>query len=173
MKRKIYWIVDGHNVIFANQEYWHFSEEDTEFSRVCLQRELMNIAQLRGLEVLLVFDGKRSQHRSDEEELTPWFRVVYTSRQETADSYIERTVYELQGKYVDIYVITSDGQEQLQVLGNGAFRMSAREFVQTLQEAKKEIAQKRRELEIRTSRSEVFELLKAQEVEALEKLRRQ
>lgn len=173
MKRKTYWIVDGHNVIFANKEYWHFIEEDTELSRLCLQRELMNIARLRGLEVLLVFDGKLSQHRADEEEVMPGFRVIYTSRQETADSYIERTVYELQGKYVDIYVVTSDGQEQMQVLGSGAFRMSAREFVQTLQEAKKETTQKRQELEIRSGRSEVSERLKGSAIAALEKLRRQ
>ena len=53
--------------------------------------------------------------------------IVYTKERETADSYIEKVTHDLANKY-QIRVATSDGLEQLIILGHGASRMSAREF---------------------------------------------
>ena len=50
--------------------------------------------------------------------------VVYTREAETADMYIEKTVHKL-GRNNKVTVATSDGLEQVIILGQGAIRMSA------------------------------------------------
>ena len=50
--------------------------------------------------------------------------VVYTKEAETADQYIEKTVHELGRKY-QVTVATSDGLEQVIIMGQGASRLSA------------------------------------------------
>jgi len=54
---------------------------------------------------------------------------VYTKEAETADSYIEKATLDLSKKH-KVRVATSDGMEQLIILGNGALRVSAEEFRQ-------------------------------------------
>ena len=51
--------------------------------------------------------------------------VVYTREAETADNYIEKTVHEI-GHHHHVTVATSDGMEQLIILGQGGVRISAR-----------------------------------------------
>lgn len=53
--------------------------------------------------------------------------VVYTKEAETADMYIEKTVHTL-AKNRRVRVATSDGTEQLIILGQGALRLSANAF---------------------------------------------
>ena len=53
--------------------------------------------------------------------------VVFTKEAETADHFIEKTVHSLP-KECRVRVATSDGLEQLIILGSGAARMSAREL---------------------------------------------
>lgn len=55
--------------------------------------------------------------------------MVYTKEAETADSYIEKATLDLSKKH-KVRVATSDGMEQLIILGNGALRVSAEEFRQ-------------------------------------------
>ncbi|MBR2086721.1 MAG: NYN domain-containing protein, partial [Oscillospiraceae bacterium] len=60
--------------------------------------------------------------------------IVYTKEAETADTYIERISHELARDY-RVKVATSDGTEQIIILGNGAFRMSAEELRLEIAEA--------------------------------------
>ena len=53
--------------------------------------------------------------------------VVYTEEAETADQYIERTVHKI-GRKHNVTVATSDGLEQIVTMGQGAIRMSSRDF---------------------------------------------
>ena len=64
--------------------------------------------------------------------------VVYTREAETADMFIERVTHEI-GKGRRVRVATSDGMEQVIILGHGALRVSARMFHEEVQEAEKEI----------------------------------
>ena len=52
---------------------------------------------------------------------------MYTKTAETADEYIEKTSKELSKDY-RVKVATSDNLEQIIVFGNGAHRISAKEF---------------------------------------------
>jgi predicted RNA-binding protein with PIN domain len=67
--------------------------------------------------------------------------VVYTKEAETADRFIEKTAYEMGRKY-DIKVVTSDRPVQMAALGDGAMRMSAREFFAEVMNTSEEIRTK-------------------------------
>ena len=54
-------------------------------------------------------------------------RQVYTKEAETADMYIEQASYDLSRKH-RVRVATSDGMEQMIILGHGAERLSATEL---------------------------------------------
>ena len=64
--------------------------------------------------------------------------VVYTKEAETADMFIERVTHEI-GKNRRVRVATSDGMEQVIILGHGALRVSARMFHEEVQDVEKEI----------------------------------
>ncbi len=61
--------------------------------------------------------------------------VVYTKEAETADQYIEKTVHKL-GREHSVTVATSDGLEQMIILGQGAVRLSAKGLRQEIEDAK-------------------------------------
>ena len=65
--------------------------------------------------------------------------VVYTKQAETADAYIEKATYEL-GRHHRVRVATSDGTEQLIILGHGALRLSARAFRAEVEQAGSQMA---------------------------------
>ena len=64
--------------------------------------------------------------------------VVYTKEAETADMFIERVTHEI-GKNRRVRVATSDGMEQVIILGHGALRVSARMFHEEVQDVEKQI----------------------------------
>ena len=64
--------------------------------------------------------------------------VVYTKEAETADAYIEKVSHELSKKH-RVRVATSDGTEQMIILGNGALRVPAAAFHKELTDAEKAI----------------------------------
>ena len=63
--------------------------------------------------------------------------IVYTKEAETADMYIERVTHEI-GKQRRVRVVTSDGAEQIIILGHGALRVSSRLFQQEVEEVERE-----------------------------------
>ena len=66
--------------------------------------------------------------------------VVYTKEAETADQYIEKVTHEI-GRKHHVRVATSDGLEQLIIMGAGAVRVSARELQEEVMEAGEELRQ--------------------------------
>ena len=65
--------------------------------------------------------------------------VVYTKEAETADAFIEKATYEI-GRQHRVKVATSDGPEQLIILGHGALRLSASAFHAEVDEVMAQIA---------------------------------
>ena len=64
--------------------------------------------------------------------------VVYTKEAETADQYIEKTTHQMGRKY-RVRVATSDGLEQIIIMGAGAVRISAREFEKEVMDTCREL----------------------------------
>ena len=65
--------------------------------------------------------------------------VVYTKEAETADQYIERTTHQLGAKpqKYRVTVATSDGLEQIIIMGQGAHRISARGLQKEIEDTEK------------------------------------
>ena len=89
-------------------------------------------------ELILVFDAYKVKNNPGTVEKIQNINVVYTKEAETADMYIEKVTHEL-GKKHRVRVATSDNLEQLIILGAGAVRISAEEFLKEVENTEKEI----------------------------------
>lgn len=133
-----YLLVDGYNIIFAWDELKKTAESNLEAARSDLINILSNYQGWCGYEIIIVFDAYKVKGKHREVERHHNVNVVYTKESETADSYIERVTHELSGKH-RVRVATSDGAEQLIILGSGAMRMTARELKQRITDAESEL----------------------------------
>ena len=122
-----YLLVDGYNIIFAWDDLKKISEENLDAARAELVNMMCNYQGYAGCELILVFDAYKVKGKHREVERHSNINIVYTKESETADSYIERVTHELSKKH-RVRVATSDGQEQMIILGNGALRISATDF---------------------------------------------
>ena len=122
-----YLLVDGYNVIFAWDSLRRLAENDLDIARRRLQDTLCNYAGYRRCTVILVFDAYKVKGGVGSVERYHNIHVVYTREAETADMYIEKTTHEL-GRKHRVRVVSSDGAEQIIILGSGGLRASARAF---------------------------------------------
>ena len=99
---------------------------------------LSNYQGFRKCEVIVVFDAYKVKGNPGSVSKYHNIHVVYTKEAETADNYIEKVTYELGRKY-QVRVATSDGVEQLIILGHGALRVSARMFRMEIEQAEGQI----------------------------------
>ncbi len=136
MKRE-YLLVDGYNIIHAWDELLDLSQVSLESARHKLMDIMSNYQGFKSnLCVIVVFDGYLVKGNIGTAFEYNNIYVVYTKEAETADHYIEKTVNKMP-KECKIRVATSDGLEQLIILGNGASRMSARELKLEIKDAEK------------------------------------
>ncbi len=141
IKRKTgpnYLLVDGYNIIFAWEDLKTAAEDSLDLARTLLINRLCAYRAMRTTEVIIVFDAYKVKGNIGSIEKVHNISVVYTKEAETADSYIEKVTREL-GKKHNVRVATSDYMEQLIILGNGAFRISAAELLDEVQAAEAEI----------------------------------
>ena len=122
-----YLLVDGYNIIFAWEDLNELSKVNIEGARGKLMDILCNYQGYKKNTVILVFDGYKVAGNPGEVTKYHNIYVVYTKEAETADQYIEKTVHQIAKKH-RVTVATSDGLEQMIIIGQGAQRISAREF---------------------------------------------
>ena len=134
-----YLLVDGYNIIFAWDELKELARQDVSAARAALEDILSNYQGFRKCVVILVFDAYKVKGNPGSVEKKNNIYVVYTKEAETADAYIEKATYDL-GKDHRVRVATSDGLEQLIILGHGALRLSARSFKAEIEQAQGEIS---------------------------------
>ena len=99
---------------------------------------MCSYASFKRCRVIIVFDAYRVKDGRGSVEKYGDVTVVYTKEAETADAYIERATYAIAPTNY-VRVVTSDLEEQYIILGNGALRVSAREFEGELRQAALEI----------------------------------
>ena len=133
-----YLLVDGYNIIFAWDELNALSKQSLDAARHRLMDVLCNYQGFKKCVLILVFDAYRVPGSPGSIEQYHNIHVVYTKEAETADMFIEHVTHEI-GKGRRVRVATSDGMEQVIILGHGALRVSARMFHEEVQEAEKEI----------------------------------
>lgn len=124
-----YLLVDGYNIIFAWDELSTLAKENLDAARNKLIQMMCNYQGYCKCHLILVFDAYKVKNNPGEVEQVAGISVVYTKEAETADMYIEKVTHELGRKY-RVKVATSDGMEQLIILGQGAMRVSAAMFRQ-------------------------------------------
>ena len=100
---------------------------------------LCNYQGYRKCTLILVFDAYKVEGNPGEVLKYHNIYVVYTKEAETADTYIERATYEI-GRHHRVRVATSDGAEQLIILGHGALRLSASAFKAEVEQAAGQIS---------------------------------
>lgn len=122
-----YLLVDGYNIIFAWDELKRLSEANLEAARMKLMDILCNYQGYAGCHLILVFDAYKVKGNPGSVETYHNISVVYTKEAETADMYIEKTTEKIAKKH-RVRVATSDGLEQMIILGHGATRLSAPAF---------------------------------------------
>ena len=137
--RKEYLLVDGYNIIFAWEELKSLAKTSMDAARTALIEILSNYQGYRRCKVIIVFDAYKIKGGERRQEKHGSVDVMFTKEGETADTYIERLTYEMNGKY-RVRVATSDRQEQIIALGNGAFRLSASELKGEIERTNLEIS---------------------------------
>jgi len=134
-----YLLVDGYNVIFAWDSLKELSKSNNlDGARNALINILCNYQGYKKCKVILVFDAYKVKGNAREIEKVNNINIVYTKEAETADMYIEKVSHTL-AKNHKVRVVTSDALEQLIILGNGALRVSSREFLYEVQQAEEDI----------------------------------
>ncbi len=133
-----YLLVDGYNIIFAWDELREIAQDSLDAARNRLIHLMCNYQGFRRCELILVFDAYKVKGNHGSVERVHNVSVVYTKEAETADMYIEKVTKEI-GKRHRVRVATSDGLEQLIIIGHGALRVSATEFHEEVTRAEKAI----------------------------------
>lgn len=135
-RREEYLLVDGYNIIFAWEELRELAKENIHAACDKLMDILSNYQGYRKCTLILVFDAYKVEGHA--EEVIPYHNifVVYTKEAETADQYIEKTVHRI-GRQYQVTVATSDGLEQVIIMGQGAHRISAMGLKKEIEDAEK------------------------------------
>lgn len=136
--KKEYLLVDGYNIIFAWEELNKLAKASIDAARNKLMDILSNYQGFIGCTLILVFDAYKVKGNQGEVQKYHNIYVVYTKEAETADQYIEKTTHEIGRKY-KVTVATSDALEQVIVMGQGAYRISARDFYEEVERTEKQI----------------------------------
>ena len=133
-----YLLVDGYNVIFSWDNLKKLADSSIDGARNALINILCNYQGYKRCEVIVVFDAYKVKGNHCEIEKVNNITVVYTKEAETADMYIEKASLDLAKKH-KVRVVTSDALEQVIILGNGALRVSSREFQGEVKSAEENI----------------------------------
>lgn len=113
-----YLLVDGYNIIFAWPELKELADADVRAAQTKLMDILSNYQGYKKCTLILVFDAYKVEGHQEEVLTYHNIHVVYTKEAETADQYIEKTVHKI-GRQHQVTVATSDGLEQIIIMGQG------------------------------------------------------
>lgn len=138
MKKQLL-LIDGYNVIGNWPELNQLKLADRlSDARDRLIDIIAEYKKYRDLDMQIIFDAmyvpglskKDNKHNLD---------IIWTNKDETADSYIEAYARQKQSRFVQVVVVTSDQAEQWTVFSAGALRISARELLRDVKRSKQEI----------------------------------
>ena len=136
MKRHL--IVDGYNLIYHWAKLKRISDHSLEEARELLIHDLENFSGFMGYATTLVFDAYARENKEETITKIGKMTIVYTAKDQTADAYIERFIYELP-RLSSAKVVTSDYAMQQIVLGKGFERIPSRELIMAIKKAKEEM----------------------------------
>ena len=133
-------IIDGYNLIHADEHLNNTSLFSLEKAREELMDMLSNYVSYTKTELLLVFDAYLVKGGEGTEFVRDGYKVVFTKADQTADAYIEKMMYELGPDY-SIRMVTDDRLLQFSAIHSGISRMTSREFLEELTRIGNEITE--------------------------------
>lgn len=143
---KEYIIIDGYNVINAWSDLKEISEGSLEEARNTLIDKMAEYRSYTGTEVTIVFDAYRVKGTKTKKDRINGVEIIFTKKNQTADSYIEMKVEGLaKDKKNIVRVVTSDLAEQQIILGSGGIRLLPRELKFQYEQMKTKIDKKMEE----------------------------
>ena len=137
-------LVDGYNMIHSWSELVPLAQEDLSAARDQLIQLLSSFQGTRTGILILVFDAYQVKDNPGSIQKLHNLYVVYTKTSQTADSYIEKATHQLADQF-EVTVATSDGMEQLIIMGQGAMRLSSRELEAQVNELRRQHRKQERE----------------------------
>jgi small GTP-binding protein len=140
-KKEEYLLVDGYNVIFAWEDLKDLACINMDAARDALLDAMCNYQGYKQNHLMVVFDAYKVKGFQGEVNKYHNIEVVFTKEAETADHYIEKFAHRM-GKQYDITVATSDGLEQMIIMGQGCRRMSSRELKQEVEEVNQKMQER-------------------------------
>jgi predicted RNA-binding protein with PIN domain len=132
-------IVDAYNMIGNWPELDYLKQTDRlPEARDELLAALSEYKKITGLNISVIFDamyvpGNSKSYRQADLE------IVWTSKDQTADSYIEKLAADKQSRVLQVTVATSDQAEQWVIFSEGALRIPALELRKRVREALQEV----------------------------------
>jgi predicted RNA-binding protein with PIN domain len=133
-------IIDGYNLIYADENLSKTSEYSLQKAREELMDLLSNYVSYTKTELLLVFDAYLVPDGEGSEFMHDGYKVVFTKAGQTADTYIEKIMHELGPDY-SIRMVTSDRLLQFSAVHSGIYRVTAKEFLEELTRIGNEITE--------------------------------
>ncbi|MEK7793988.1 MAG: NYN domain-containing protein [Candidatus Hydrogenedentota bacterium] len=136
------YFIDGYNVVHHSPRLREAASRDFERARDLLIDLVARYCGAAGVEARIVFDGNAEHAKEDRPvQGMPGVHVIYARKKQTADAYIERTVYESASRR-SIVVVTSDHGIRDLCGGLGALTMSPEHFLASAQEAATESSER-------------------------------
>lgn len=126
--KPIVYLIDGYNLMYADEKIAKIASNDLISARDKVINMVCDYQGYSGAQCVLVFDAYKNNIPIPKITKDYNITLVYTKMNQSADSYIEIKSQELKDDY-KVYVVTSDGLEQLRILANNALRMSSKEFI--------------------------------------------
>ena len=164
-----YLLVDGYNIIFAWEDLKELAAVNIHAAQTRLMDVLSNYQGIKNCNLILVFDAYKVEGHREETLKYHNIYVVYTKEAETADQYIEKTVHKI-GRQHKVTVATSDGLEQIIILGQGAQRMSAKGLQKEIQDSEELLRQEWHQHR-QSSRSYLFDNVSQELADYVEQVR--
>lgn len=165
-----YLLVDGYNIIFAWEELKELSKINIQAARDKLMDILSNYQGFKKQTLILVFDAYKVEGHPGEVQKYHNIYVVYTKEAETADQYIEKTVHKI-GRTHQVTVATSDGLEQIIIMGQGARRLSAKGLKEEIEQANIEIRETYLDHQDTKGKTYLFDQLSEEMTDFMEEIR--
>ena len=131
VEKEIY-LVDGYNMVYTWEELKKEAEIDLESARFRLLEMLSNYQGFTNRDIEVVFDAYKVKGLSKSYDFDN-LKITFTTEGLTADQYIEARVGK-EKETTRVWVITSDGTEQIVARGAGAYILSARDFKKEIQQ---------------------------------------
>lgn len=132
-----YLVVDGYNVLHSWKELEKLMQINLSHARDKLIDVLVEYRAMTEQKVIVVFDAHMVLGNQEHLEKINKIEVIYSKEGETADSVIEKLISSLIKKG-SVFVVTSDGDEQFAIFGQGAYRITPQELLNRIKQLKKE-----------------------------------